>query len=241
MHFISIVCIISAGYPGNGSFALKAYTLFYRTPEKAVMTNNKIYKLAIMLISAFVMVLLAGCDTSSEPNSASQSNAPSSKANLPAETSTQSESQIISEDGEGQEVPLKSNAIFVPLGLPEPEPDWPVCVNIVSEPALDAFYEENLEALGLDYGPSGQRFFDIIERYDETYFQSKALVLVLFGESDSSTTHSLESVMGQDGALQITIRRDKPEIVLTALAQWAALVEVDAQYGEWPANVVFVQ
>lgn len=137
-------------------------------------------------------------------------------------------------------MPIESVASFVPLGLPEPMPDWPTCVAITSKDDLEAYYSENHERLGLDYGSEGTRFSDVIEQYEDSYFAKKALLIVLFGEGDGSTTHSLESVAVEADKLIITIRRHSPEIVMTVLAQWAGVLEIDAQYAKLPANISFV-
>lgn len=193
----------------------------------------------IALIVLYSAVILVGCTPGAESNSSSKQES-SQSASISADEPIQSEPQSMSESEGEEAVSVASAAVFAPLGLPEPEADWPVCLSFASKPELDAFYKDNVDRLGLDYGLEGQRFLDYIDRYDEAYFRENALVIVLFGESDSSTTHRLESVTVQNGALQINILRDSPEIVLTALAQWAALVEVDASYGSLPATVVFM-
>lgn len=135
---------------------------------------------------------------------------------------------------------MQAKARFVQLGIPEPLPDWPVCYSIQSLEQLRQFTADNAEQMGLEMSFGDSTFAETVAQYDEAYFQSRGLVLVFFGEGDGSTTHALAGVEAGEHSLSILISRNQPEVVITVLAQWAAIIELDAQYLELQPEVQFV-
>lgn len=183
--------------------------------------------LACLLLPLLLAVpLLSGC--AAQPPASTPGTPPGSLSHTP-------ETQ-----GEGSTVHKPAEATFITLSISDPGEDWPLAYPIGTEAQLQDFYSANQTALALDDGPEGERFADRMQKYDADYFAGNALVLVLFGEGDGSTTHSLESVEKSNGTLVVTIRRHSPMVVLTVLTQWLAFVEVDKTQVDVPVEVRFV-
>jgi len=96
---------------------------------------------------------------------------------------------------------------------------------------LFEYTETFKEALGLNMA-YGDAFNHLTEKYNDAFFQTKALVLLLINENSGSISHEIN--VGYDGQqLNINIIRCVPEGFLTAdMARWLAVVELDADYVE---------
>ncbi len=70
--------------------------------------------------------------------------------------------------------------------------------------------------------------YDASLGYDETFFESHALLLVRLMETSGSTSHNVASVASDGNALNVSIIRLRPEIGTDDMAAWHILIELPA-------------
>ena len=107
---------------------------------------------------------------------------------------------------------------------------YPVVTVVSSRAALDAYFEENRGLYELSRGEhagSESGFAGAIKKYDDDWFASHQLVIVLLEESSGSIRHEVESVTAGDSP-SIVIRRLVPEIGTCDMAEWHILIELAA-------------
>lgn len=108
---------------------------------------------------------------------------------------------------------------------------YPKAVVIHSLQELQAYYEANKETFHLERredpaSDSTVGFLDACDRYDDTYFETRVLILVLLEEGSGSIRHQVTSVvMDQTGTLNIQIAKKVPEVGTCDMAQWHLFVE----------------
>lgn len=109
--------------------------------------------------------------------------------------------------------------------------EYPVTKIIRSVQELNDYYEANKESYHLERreNPASDNtigFLDACDRYDETYFQDRILVMVLLEEGSGSNRHNVDHVkIGSDGKLYVSIRSIIPEVGTCDMAQWHILIE----------------
>ena len=109
---------------------------------------------------------------------------------------------------------------------------YPAVTVIRSQQELDTYYHENkaLYALEPRENPATDStigFLDACDRYDDTFFKDKALILILLEEPSGSIRHKITSVQQHsNGKLTLNIFTISPEIGTDDLAQWHLFVEV---------------
>lgn len=64
------------------------------------------------------------------------------------------------------------------------------------------------------------------DKYDESFFKNKSLVLVLFDGDSSSTIYKFRSVKVEDGILEMKITKYMYSILLCDVKPWTSVVEV---------------
>ncbi|MBR6109260.1 MAG: hypothetical protein IKQ36_05945 [Clostridia bacterium] len=107
---------------------------------------------------------------------------------------------------------------------------YPVVTVVSSMAALDAYFEENRGLYELSHGEqagSASGFAGAIKKYDDDWFASHQLVIVLLEESSGSIRHEVESVTAGDSP-SIVIRRLVPEVGTCDMAEWHILIELAA-------------
>ncbi|MBQ1521009.1 MAG: hypothetical protein IIZ56_05980 [Clostridia bacterium] len=107
---------------------------------------------------------------------------------------------------------------------------YPVVTVVSSKAALDAYFEENRGLYELSRGEqagSASGFAGAIKKYDDDWFASHQLVIVLLEESSGSIRHEVESVTAGDSP-SIVIRRLVPEVGTCDMAEWHILIELAA-------------
>ncbi len=70
--------------------------------------------------------------------------------------------------------------------------------------------------------------YDASLGYDETFFESHALLLVRLMETSGSISHNVASVASDGNALNVSIIRLRPEIGTDDMAAWHILIELPA-------------
>ena len=94
---------------------------------------------------------------------------------------------------------------------------------IESRSELNDYFEENKEIYDL------RKFKEAIEIYDESFFKSHKLVMVILEEGSGSIRHKVNTAKSGGGdTLQISIERVVPEAMTADMAQWHILIDTDA-------------
>lgn len=108
---------------------------------------------------------------------------------------------------------------------------YPRITVIRSRAELDAYYEANKNLYNLERRDGSiAGFLNACDKYDEVYFESQDLILVLLEEGSGSVRHEVTGVR-QDpvsGNWTITIKRRIPEIGTSDMAEWHIFVEIQA-------------
>lgn len=79
-------------------------------------------------------------------------------------------------------------------------------------------------------------FKDAVEKYNESFFESSCLIVIILEEGSGSTRHRINSVT-ESGI--ISIDRLIPEIGTDDMAEWNILIEIDAKYKDTAFQVIF--
>ncbi len=112
---------------------------------------------------------------------------------------------------------------------------YPVVTLIGSADALTRYYEANRGLYDLShketvYADTTVGFVDAIEGYDETWFETRQLLLVLLEEGSGSVRHEVTRVTaGAEPAVEID--RLIPEVGTADMAEWHILIETDRVFG----------
>ena len=80
-------------------------------------------------------------------------------------------------------------------------------------------------------------FRNATQKYTDSFFQSKYLVVISVVETSGSISHNVESVADNGN---ITVRRFVPEIGTSDMAQWEIIIELDAAFRPGQFNAVFI-
>ena len=175
----------------------------------------------IALVLAFVFVLgLVGCNQKEGlPQGGKTEDIGSVNQDIPEPESYAFEAQYIRTDGYSE------------------ERSYPYCIVIDSKEELEAYYDANKEQFDLErkelvYSDTTIGFLDACDKYNDTYFESNNLVLVVLQEDSGSIRHEITDVRAhrdENGAVlgwDITIDRIVPEVGTDDMAQWHLFLEV---------------
>ena len=100
-----------------------------------------------------------------------------------------------------------------------------VIVRSVEE--LKKICEDVLYAVeGAWYGHSINLTADLLAKYDEEYFQNKALVLYMFTEANKNILRTVTGMCRKGDTLTLSVQRIVPELPLPAFAYWTLCLEV---------------
>lgn len=82
---------------------------------------------------------------------------------------------------------------------------------------------------------------EIIEnsKYDETFFNTKALIIIGLRESSGSISHSVEKVVKSDSDITVVMKKNVPNIGTADMAEWEIYIEVDKSNINENSNVDF--
>ncbi len=115
---------------------------------------------------------------------------------------------------------------------------YPAVTVIRSKSELFAYYRENealynLERRSDPASDSTIGFLDACDRYDDAFFETKSLVLVLLEEPSGSIRHKVTDVyQTADGKYAVNIATITPEVGTDDMAQWHLFVEAEAAIGD---------
>lgn len=122
---------------------------------------------------------------------------------------------------------------------------YPVVTVITTKNLLDEYYTANKERYFLERrtplaSNTAQGFLDMADDYDDAFFESHTLVLILTQESSGSVRHEVTKVMQNSDAVEVTVRRDVPRTGTDDMAQWHIFLALDnTQYKGAAIRVVF--
>lgn len=74
-----------------------------------------------------------------------------------------------------------------------------------------------------------QRLADSVASYDEEFFKEKVLVFALVSEGSGSISHKVKSIKINSGVLEVTVKRNVPEIGTMDMAEWTIVFELDIE------------
>ena len=95
---------------------------------------------------------------------------------------------------------------------------------LTSRSELDSYIESIRDKYYIDCEYLGyETLIDAIEKYDDSWFSSHKLLVVVLEEGSGSIRHTVAEVNG----LGVTIQREIPEVGTCDMAQWHILIEVD--------------
>ncbi len=120
---------------------------------------------------------------------------------------------------------------------------YPSTVFISSVEELNQYYTANKDYYDLERknGVSSDTtigFLNACDKYDEEYFKTKMLVLVILEEPSGSISHKVTSVEYDASEIRINIKKTKPEVGTCDMAQWHIIVEID-RINPTASHVVF--
>ena len=118
--------------------------------------------------------------------------------------------------------------------------NYPYHVVIDSKEELEAYYEANKDLFDLERkevisSDNTIGFLDACDKYDDNYFGSHNLVLIILEEGSGSIRHEITDVSARSDengvslGWDITINRVVPEIGTADMAQWHLFLEVQAE------------
>lgn len=171
---------------------------------------NKLVALALTLVG---ILALGGCNYHNEEMQLT------GKQDIPEPEAYAFEAQYIRTDGYSD------------------DSSYPYCVVIDSKEELDAYYDANKEIFDLErketvYSDTTIGFLDACDKYDDTYFESNNLVLIILQESSGSIGHEITDVRahrdekGTALGWNITIKTIIPETATDDMAHWHLFLEV---------------
>lgn len=104
--------------------------------------------------------------------------------------------------------------------------DYPLVVEITSREQLLAYCVENQSIYNFEQSWYSVSFYDAITEYDEEFFTTRSLLLVLIYAPSESYTHSLKQISKTASGYSIDVIRFVPESAVDAEALWHLIVEV---------------
>jgi len=94
---------------------------------------------------------------------------------------------------------------------------------ITNREELDSYIEANKDIYDFKGWDSITGFMDATAKYDDNWFSSHKLLVVVLEEGSGSISHTVAEVNG----LGVTIQREIPEVGTGDMAEWHILIEVD--------------
>lgn len=164
----------------------------------------------------------------------------------PSTTDTNVNSTIVSNtniDSTGYVLKVDYNTQYIRTnGYIEGE-EYPKTLWITNTTELSNYYQSNKEKYGLGSvkNPLADQtigFIDAIEKYNDTFFETNDLILVVLEEGSGSIRHSVKEVSVTPSGLnhieyciQPTIERIVPENGTCDMAGWHIIIEISKEYG----------
>jgi len=182
-------------------------------------------KICILLILAFVLAFCFVSCTSDKIEPVPKT-----------DTTEKTENEDVAEKTEEKAPPKKCSfeAQYIRTDGYHDDVKYPVVTLIRSTDELQAYYEANRHKYSLErrtgtiYSDSTIGFLDACDKYDEKYFESQILIMVLLEEGSGSIRHEVEGVSTLDGEMTVEIKTIVPEVGTDDMAEWHILIEPEA-------------
>ncbi len=108
-----------------------------------------------------------------------------------------------------------------------PESDSPSVFVLASRGDVEKYTYENENTYNFRSSADSVSFYDTVSRYDEAFFETKSLLMILVSEPSGSYTHSLREITrGTDGTYTMNLMVFTHEVDTEDEAQWHIIVEV---------------
>lgn len=182
--------------------------------------------LTIGLCLLLSLLLFAACQQQAAPTDPQPTDPPQPAA--PTETVCSFEAQYIRTDGYHEDL------------------SYPIVYVIHSAEELKTYYEENKSLYDLDRreNPASDQtigFLDACDRYDDSYFENRILLMVLLQEGSGSIRHQVDSLtLTENSQLSVAITSLIPEVGTDDMALWHILIAPEAGISVSDAEDVFV-
>ncbi len=103
---------------------------------------------------------------------------------------------------------------------------------IESRKELEEYINLNMQKYGLYhrekvYVDTTIGFVDAIKEYDDKYFKSHNLVLLLLTSESSSINYEVISKTVRDGSMEVDLKRHSPEMITCDMTGWHIIIEID--------------
>lgn len=168
-----------------------------------------IKKITVLLLVAAMLFVAVSCKDKQEP----------------ADVSLSSGIGRYSDEGESElHFPVK----YIHTYRTEMGGDYPMVVPIYSRAELLAYCAENQSIYNFEQSWYSVSFYDAITEYDEEFFATRSLLLVLLYAPSESYTHSLQQISKTDSGYSIDVIRFIPDSATDVEALWHFIVEVPA-------------
>ena len=110
--------------------------------------------------------------------------------------------------------------------------EYPITSVVTSTGELTAYYDKykneyDFERRQQIASDSTTGFLDAVDKYTETYFQDKVLLIILVQEGSGSNRHKITGITKEDGLMTVHVERQIPQVGTADMAQWHILVEID--------------
>lgn len=150
-----------------------------------------------------------------------------------------------SKETTGGATPIGFTAMSIRTDGYHEDVQYPVITVITTKSQLNEYYAANTDKYFLErripvVPSTGQGFLDAADSYDDAFFKSHTLVLILIEEGSGSVRHEVTKVVQNSDTVDITVRRDVPRVGTADMAQWHIFVELDnTQYNAAKTHVDF--
>lgn len=127
--------------------------------------------------------------------------------------------------------------------------EFPTYALINSREELDAYYEANKNTFNLErretvFADTTIGFLDACDKYDDAYFETHNLLLIVLEESSGSIRHQITDVRRAEGTAgwTVTVKRIQPSKIQTAdMAAWHLFLEVQMGKVIAPQDPITIQ
>lgn len=119
---------------------------------------------------------------------------------------------------------------YINTGIMNKEDESQYVIHSLEE--LNNYYNSNKDKFDLDYRDKKYDdqtigFLNAIEKYDEEYFESKSLVIIVLYENGSNIRHKVSDYSINNNIMEINIETIRPEFINNNMTGWHIIIEID--------------
>jgi len=191
----------------------------------------------LLLVGLFVCCLVSCGKKESAENIPEASGEQLSDKGGQEQTADNDGNQLLGPDGERLAAQSREFEVqYIRTGLLKDTEALSAVSVIHSSNELKKYYEENKDTYSLERrGNFGADytigFLDACDLYDDSFFESKSLVIIALTEGSGSTRHKVDTVKSNfNGEFYVNISSIVPEVGTCDIAHWHIIVSVDKEY-----------